>query len=539
MRISVLLSLLSGILYVFSFAPWDQAWLQWVCFVPLYFALDFIPASKRTPVYRFLIGMIPSIVICAGGFYWMIYATEQYGGLPFSAALVVFILFCLTGQLQIPLFLILRSKLSRGQLPNRSFLVLGLVLGLLYAGVESLYPKLFLDTAGHAFYHSPWVRQLADIGGPFILTVMVILVNELIYQSFKLRTLKPVLYAGLTGGLICSYGVWRTTQYQRIKMVHSNQSLIHLALIQANIGDYLKVAAEQGALEATDAVMNQYLKLSTEALQFDPKPDALVWPETAYPAIFQKPKTLLENRLEYRLHDFLNPFSGSLLFGGYDSDDAHLEYNSLYFYHSPSRKKEVYHKSILLMFGETLPFAEAFPSVKSWFPTMGFFGRGPGAELKTVINGKGESFRIAPSICYEGLFTDHSVNGALLGADALLNITNDSWFGPLGEPYLHLALTQFRSIETRLPLLRATNTGISVAIDPLGETLGSTRIMKEDVLHASVPHREMAESPYLFMARSFGPNWFVRLCQSILIAYLVQITAMHFLRRKPKPDTSL
>jgi apolipoprotein N-acyltransferase len=156
-----------------------------------------------------------------------------------------------------------------------------------------------------------------------------------------------------------------------------------------------------------------------------------------------------------------------------------------------------------------------------------------------VINGKGESFRIAPSICYEGLFTDHSVNGALLGADALLNITNDSWFGPLGEPYLHLALTQFRSIETRLPLLRATNTGISVAIDPLGETLGSTRIMKEEVLHASVPHREMAESPYLVMAKNFGPNWFVRLCQSVLIAFLVQIAAMRFLRRKPKPDPSL
>jgi apolipoprotein N-acyltransferase len=101
-----------------------------------------------------------------------------------------------------------------------------------------------------------------------------------------------------------------------------------------------------------------------------------------------------------------------------------------------------------------------------------------------------------------------------------LNITNDSWFGPHGEPYLHLALTQFRSIETRLPLLRSTNTGITVAIDPLGETLGTTGVMTESVLQASIPHRIMPEPPYLTLARIFGGNWYVRLCQGLLFVIL-------------------
>lgn len=520
MFVSVLLALLSGILYVFSFAPWDQGWLQWFCFVPLFAALDKIPDARRTWFGIFKIGYIPSFIICLGGFYWMIHATQQYGGLPLFAALGVFLLFCFTGQLQIPLFLVLREHFIRLPLHSRFPLAAFFALGLLYSGIESLYPKLFLDTAGHAFYHSPKVRQLADIGGPFLLTSVVILINELVYSAVKTRTFKPLRNALFVGVLIWTYGAAREEQYRNAILKKGNVPILNLAMIQANIGDYLKIAAERGAVEATDQVMDRYLFLSRKALAGEPKPDAIVWPETAYPAIFQKSKTGLEQRLENQLQGFLNEFQGSLAFGGYDSDNQNLEYNSMFFYHTPSKSKEVYHKAFLLMFGETLPFAEEFPSMKEWFPTMGFFGRGPGAQLKPLRNVAGETFRIAPSICYEGLFTDHSVNGALLGADALLNITNDSWFGPYGEPYLHLALTQFRSIETRLPLLRSTNTGITVAIDPLGETLGKTGVMTEAILPASISHRIMPEPPYLQLSRIFGPNWFVRFCQGLLLLIL-------------------
>ncbi len=514
MSTAILLALLSGVLYVFSFAPWDQAWLQWICFVPLFSALDRIPHSRRNTRAVFLIGMIPSLVICLGGFYWMVHATQQYGGLPLPAAIALFLLFCLIGQLQIPFFLVLRERVrSHPWISKRSF-VLGLVLGLLYSGIESLYPKLFLDTAGHAFYHSRVIRQLADIGGPFFLTTLVILMNSLLYQFVHTRSKQVLAQCALLGTLIAGYGWIRITEYRAVQS--GNVPSLNLSMIQANIGDYLKIAAERGAVDATDAVMGKYLALSNQALSAEIKPDVIVWPETAYPAIFQKPRTDLDHRLENRLGSFLEGFPGSLAFGGYDSDDSLQEYNSLFTYHAPTRKKDVYHKAVLLMFGETLPFAEEFPSMKSWFPTMGFFGRGPGAELKTLRNLSGEPFQIAPSICYEGLFTSHAVKGALLGADALLNITNDSWFGPYGEPYLHLALTQFRSIETRLPLLRSTNTGISVFIDPLGDTMGSTGVGVEAILPATITRRKMPQSPYLWTARRFGEAWYERICQVLL-----------------------
>jgi apolipoprotein N-acyltransferase len=96
---------------VFSFAPWDQAYLQWVAFIPLFFALDFLPEHRRTLKIGFLIALIPSMVICAGGFYWIIHAIQEFGGLPYSAALSLFVIFMLTGQLQIPLFVGLRRSL--------------------------------------------------------------------------------------------------------------------------------------------------------------------------------------------------------------------------------------------------------------------------------------------------------------------------------------------------------------------------------------------------------------------------------------------
>ncbi|NDG84148.1 MAG: apolipoprotein N-acyltransferase [Proteobacteria bacterium] len=524
MGISLLLACLSGALYVFSFAPWDHAWLQWAAFVPLFLSIELLPESRKNARWIFGISLIPAMIICVGGFYWVVHATQEYGGLPLGAALALFVLFMLTGQLQIPVSMLLRRLLLESPIPLKSTLLFAVSSGLVYAGVESLYPKLFLDTAGHAFYHSPWVRQAADIGGPFLLTTLVLTVNELLYLALRTRSPRPAFYAGLIGAALCIYGQVRITQYENLKVQKSDAPVFNVAMIQANIGDYLKVAAERGTFDATEQVMNRYLGMSAAALANPVAPDAVIWPETAFPALFQRPKSRIEELMQNRFDGLLEKSRSHFIFGGYDLDERKgEEYNALYFYDPGTRTRDAYHKSILLMFGETLPLSETFPSMKSWFPTMGFFGRGPGPALHTLKNRSGTPFRFAPSICYEGLFTSYAVEGALQGADALLNVTNDSWFGEYGEPYLHLALTQFRSIETRLPLLRATNTGITVMVSPLGETPKQTGISKEDTLTGSITPRIMPESPYMALSRVFGVRWFERLTQIfalVLTGYL-------------------
>ena len=529
---SILLALLSGFLYVVSFAPWDQGYLQWIAFVPLFLAVHQTIASKNQIKKQiFILGFIVSVCICLGGFYWIVYATQRYGGLPLFAALILMACFCVIGQLQVPLFLLIRHfSFKTDFIRSRPYLWIG-ISGLLYAGVESLYPKLFLDTAGHAFYKEAWFRQGADIGGPFFLTALIITVNEFFFQAIVCKRKKDAFIGAAIILASLFYGMYRVNAIQ--PLISTNRPAdpkLRVSMIQANIGDFLKVQAERGVENASKQVIDQYLKYSREAMNLPEKPDAILWPETAYPALFEKPFSIPEINMELTVKTFAKEFGRPFLFGGYDQDQTGTDYNSLFFYNGLKDQKQVYHKAILLMFGETLPFAETFPSMKTWFPTMGFFGRGIGPQVFEVKNSNGFPFLLAPSICYEGLFTSHAVAGAQLSADAFVNITNDSWFGPKGEPYLHLALTIFRTIETRVPMIRSTNTGFTTYIDATGELVQSTHLMTPEVLTIDVPKRSNYGSIYLSMSQIFGLDWFVRFCQLVTVGLII------FLIRKLRPN---
>ena len=167
---------------------------------------------------------------------------------------------------------------------------------------------------------------------------------------------------------------------------------------------------------------------------------------------------------------------------------------------------QIYHKNILLLFGEYIPGMESIRWLKEMFPQIGNFGRGPGPEvfpLPSINPGLGE-LRVSPVICYEALFPSYSIEAARKQSQLILNITNDSWFGPWGEPYMHLSLTIFRSIETRLPQLRATNTGVSALILPSGEMVRQSAVYQPEIMNVTVPVAEAA--PWTLM-KAWG-DWF-------------------------------
>jgi apolipoprotein N-acyltransferase len=124
---------------------------------------------------------------------------------------------------------------------------------------------------------------------------------------------------------------------------------------------------------------------------------------------------------------------------------------------------EPYHKTNLLVFGEYTPLTDYFPKLAQISPAGMGFAKGTGPQIFPFQNIK-HNLKIGPQVCYESLYPEFSAELAKLGADVLINITNDSWFGPTAEPYLHLVMTEARAIETRRPLLRNTNTGITTAI---------------------------------------------------------------------------
>jgi apolipoprotein N-acyltransferase len=108
-----------------------------------------------------------------------------------------------------------------------------------------------------------------------------------------------------------------------------------------------------------------------------------------------------------------------------------------------------------------------------------------------------------PIICYEALFSNYVLDAARKGSQLITNITNDSWFGSFGEPQLHLALTTFRSIESRLPQVRATNTGISAYISATGELVQQTQIGVPEIMQVQVPI-----TPPIFSLVKLWGDWF-------------------------------
>ncbi|HOD08207.1 MAG TPA: apolipoprotein N-acyltransferase [Myxococcota bacterium] len=141
----------------------------------------------------------------------------------------------------------------------------------------------------------------------------------------------------------------------------------------------------------------------------------------------------------------------------------------------------VYHKTRLLIFGEYLPFEKYFPFLRKLFPEAGDWTPGHGPEIFRL----GDA-RIGVSICYEDLLAGFHRDMFALGPNLLVNITNDAWFGKTREPWLHLQLAELRSVETRMFMARATNTGISAFVDPVGRRISHTSMDDPEILVADV-----------------------------------------------------
>jgi apolipoprotein N-acyltransferase len=149
-----------------------------------------------------------------------------------------------------------------------------------------------------------------------------------------------------------------------------------------------------------------------------------------------------------------------------------------------------YPKTHLLAFGEYLPGSEYFPIMKKWIPEIADFARGNGPQILSLGD-----LKLGAQICYEGLFDGFARGLANKGAQIIVNSTNDSWYPDWNEPFQHLYMTLARAIETRRPLIRSTNTGVSAAILASGEIL-TPSIRGQEWTHVyEIPYCENPPKP--------------------------------------------
>ncbi|HOU53884.1 MAG TPA: apolipoprotein N-acyltransferase [Myxococcota bacterium] len=139
-----------------------------------------------------------------------------------------------------------------------------------------------------------------------------------------------------------------------------------------------------------------------------------------------------------------------------------------------------YDKNLLLLFGEYLPLADRFPFLRRWLPEAGDFT--PGREVQVLTLG---AARIGVLICYEAILPGFTRRVTGKAPNLLVNLTNDAWFGKTAEPNLHMQLTAFRAVEHRRFLVRSTNTGVSVVVDPVGRVLHRTSLWDPETFVAN------------------------------------------------------
>ncbi len=167
-------------------------------------------------------------------------------------------------------------------------------------------------------------------------------------------------------------------------------------------------------------------------------------------------------------------------------------------------------KHHLLVFGEYIPFGDMFPVLYEWLPQASHFSAG-----KTITTIPYRGHRLGILICYEDILPRFTRRVVGKGAEVLINVTNDAWFGQTAEPWLHLALAVFRTVENRRFLVRSTNTGVSAFVDANGRILQHTSLDSMEAIQERVPLLTMET---LF---SRVGDWMMMLCHVAMVLFFI------------------
>lgn len=509
-----LLSLLSGLSVFLAFEEFGLVPL--ILFFPWLFNSMFL--SVKSGKQAFVWGFFTSLIIMLGGFYWVTYVIHEFGDLPWSVSGLLFLCFCGFGSLNFPIFSAIAHWLQKNfYKKKRSILLEGiwycLALPSLFAVCEWAVPKLFPWYIGHAFYKQLWLIQICELTGATFLTFCLYSLGSTLgwfanASSETRNKARGFLLIPLSCFLILVFfSLWtfRGRQFQPGKE-------LKVALIQANIGSLDKLKASQGIVSLVDQVLNTYQDMTKGIL--NQNPNLILWPETAIPLELNR-----ESTRQTQIFKFVEELKTPLIAGGYAASPHHVyrSSNSAFLLDptvSPLRV-DTYHKNILLAFGEYLPLGDTFPALYKTFPQVSDFERGRTQNIFTLSDGT----RLGISICYEAIVPAFMRKIGRQNVNAMVNLTNDSWFGPTSEPHLHGALTVFRAIEHRVPLIRVTNTGTSFAVNHLGEMSKKTSVYRAENPVTNITTMNRSEPTFYGL---YG-DWVIGVMILILIVFIYSL----------------
>lgn len=467
--------ILSSILFTVPFLYSDLSFLAWICLVPLLYTLD----NEKYGSF-FKTGLIFGTAINYLGQYWLVGTLSRFGGFPLPVGILFILVYCMFLGIQYGIFtwLVAKFKLLKGI--NLQKL---LFISAIWVTLDYLYPHLFPYSIGNSQGLSVNIIQVVDLLGVSFLSFLVVFINLAVYSMIKSiisGEKKPVLItvaAVLIMVFIFAYGQFRIQE--ELNNI-SKAEKIEVGIVQANF-DFLEKIENNSYL-----IIQAHKRMS---LELD-KADLIIWPESAVLEFLPPDSEYLEIEGVMAVPKIPDTFflTGGLSFeldksNSENEDYDIIQYNSAFLTDGTGKILGQYNKIKLLLFGEYLPFSDIFPAIKMLSPASGDFT--PGSDL-SILNIYEKGIKIGPLICYEDILPSFSREFAKKGANILINLTNDAWFGKSFAPYQHLLVAIPRAVETRRYLIRSTNTGVSVVVDSVGNIKSRTGIFTEEVMTEEV-----------------------------------------------------
>ncbi len=446
-----LLVAVGAVALVASYPPFPLPLLSFVAVVPAVLLLEDAAGDPRRAFrWGFRYGVAANGVVL----YWIVVALWHFTPLAALGYVVtVFLLGVFTGSL---FWFVTRARIAYPILPIAA--VFPVVWTALEWAVGHLgdvaFPWLGLGTS---LADAPVLVQWADLVGARGITLWLVWCNVMVAEVVGLwgqwraigRRLAPV---ALTAGLAVGYGVWR-------ERTIALREVGTITLVQPNIGFH-----EKWIPERADSEVATLLALSRGAASS--RPGLVIWPEAALPYFLTERPDWQSAIGRFAVETHTSVLTGGLHFT-YQEGGRTETFNAAFLFDSMGHWQPypVYEKHYLVPVVERVPFVpvswfRALPGLGKW---SGGFGRGRDLPVYTTALG-----RFGVIVCYESVFEDLPRRYRRAGADFLVNVTNDAWYGRTTAPLQHASHLILRAIETRMGVARAANDGVSEFIDPLG-----------------------------------------------------------------------
>jgi len=451
----LLIASVCGTCYALGAPPGAHIWLTWLGAIPLILLVRHTEIGWREALG---IGLVAGMGIGLGGFPWIAEMLERFAGVPAFVSYIGLLFFSLWMALPLGLWAIAISLGPKQGWHGRVWTVGTIVV------LNSAWPNLFPYTVLLGFAERPEWIQLAEWGGVPLLETLVYLFGLLIADAIAAEDpARRIRFAGsavLIPVAIFAYGDWRMGV---IDAEAEGAATLRVGLVQLN------VPVEGGHSSRSDL---ERLRESSKRAQ-DAGAELIVWPEAgAYPYRVARPIGPSDATLAKRV---MKRHALPTVFGASTRDPSQpFGYNTAFLMAPSGEILNHYDKHHLVPLGEYIPVVSP-EFVTDRIPQIAhhFAGDGPRRFVFEQDGGTAlppRNVALGPLICYEDIIPSY-VRETLAqdgGIDLMVNLTIDAWYGDTAEPWEHLALAQFRSVEHRIPMVRSVITGVSAVIDQNG-----------------------------------------------------------------------